>query len=137
MTINRTYLKDCTTGIGVAELNGRSVQFRTIELPWRGNQRRISCIPEGEYTVISHTSPKFGRTFWLQNVSGRSEILVHVGNFTRDLLGCIAPGEAHKDIDKDGIMDVTNSRKMMNALLSLLWGKPFKLKIVSDTGVPK
>lgn len=135
ITIERTYLPKCTTGKGVATLNGQTYHFNTIELPWKGNERRVSCIPEGVYKAKSHNSPKFGKTFWLQNVEGRSEILMHVGNFTSDLLGCIAPGTAHRDINGDGIMDVISSRVAMNQLLKMLWSQnEFDISVTSQSG---
>lgn len=136
ITIERTYHKKCTTGMLTAEFLGKRVEIVSLELPWKKNQRRISCIPEGTYRVKSHTSPKFGKTFWVQDVPGRSEILFHVGNFTYDLLGCIAPGMKHADLDKDGIMDVASSRQAMNKLLHLLWIKDFDLVITSQSGPP-
>lgn len=100
----------------------------TMELPWNDNQRRISCIIEGRYKVIAHDSPKFGDTFWIQDVPNRSEILIHPANFTRQLLGCVAPGLSHRDIDGDGIIDVASSRKAMDILLEVL-PKKFELEI--------
>lgn len=93
---------------------------RTMELAWRNNQLRISCIPAGSYECIKHTSPKFGLCFWVQDVPGRSEILIHPGNYNTDLLGCIAPGRTHTDINKDGMIDVTNSRATLKKLLEVL-----------------
>lgn len=92
-------------------------QFKTVELPWKDNQRRISCIPAGTYTAIKHHSPKFGPCLWLQDVPGRSEILIHPANFWHDLLGCIAPGEDHKHLDGDGSLDVNKSRATMKKIL--------------------
>lgn len=92
----------------------------TLELPWKDNQRRVSCIPEGEYKAIKHRSPKFGDSVWIQNVPNRSEILIHPANYVRQLLGCIAVGDSLRDIDGDGLEDVTNSRNTMNKILALL-----------------
>lgn len=94
-------------------------EFKTVELPWKDNQRRISCIPPGTYTAVKHHSPKFGPCLWLQDVPGRSEILIHPANFWHDLLGCIAPGEEHLHIDKDGSLDVNKSRVTMQRILKL------------------
>lgn len=95
-------------------------ECHVLELPWKDNKRRVSCIPEGVYEAIKHRSPKFGDCFWIQNVPGRSEILIHVGNFHKDTLGCILPGKELKDIDNDGHKDVTQSKKAMKELLELL-----------------
>lgn len=91
--------------------------YFTLELPWKNNERRISCIPAGVYPIKKHDSPKFGRVFWIQDVPNRSEILIHPANYTRQLLGCIAVGMDHKDIDKDGELDTGQSRDAMDALL--------------------
>lgn len=92
----------------------------TLELPWKDNQRRISCIPEGEYKAVKHRSPKFGESVWIKDVPNRSEILIHPANYVRQLLGCIAVGSDLKDIDGDGLEDTTNSRNTMDKLLSFL-----------------
>jgi hypothetical protein len=52
-------------------------QSKTLELPDLLNQKRISCIPEGIYTCIKHTSPKFGECIHILNVPNRDEILIH------------------------------------------------------------
>jgi hypothetical protein len=100
----------------------------TLELPWKDNQRRVSCIPEGTYKAVKHRSPKFGESVWIQNVPNRSEILIHPANYVRQLLGCIAPGDSLRDIDGDGLDDVTNSRNTMNKILALL-PNSFEVKI--------
>jgi hypothetical protein len=115
----RSYGEKSTIGKAWVETNdSQSIfQFNTLELPWNDNQRRISCIPEGQYKWVKHISPKFGATIWLQNVPNRSEILIHRGNFTSDILGCILPGDDILDVNGDGIPDVTNSRVTMRKLL--------------------
>lgn len=128
--IIREYYSDRTLGIAkVHDKCGGLYLFQTLELPWKSNQRRISCIPEGEYWAIPHNSPTFGQTLWLQDVPERSEILIHAGNFTKDTLGCILPGTGHADIDGDGLLDVKSSRKAMNKILSLTWEQE-KTKII-------
>ena len=99
----------------------------TLELPWKDNERRVSCIPIGTYTLKLHTSPKFGRCYWVKDVPNRDAILIHPANYTRQLLGCIAVGIDHKDIDKDGELDLTSSRLAMDRILKY---KLTKLTIV-------
>lgn len=94
--------------------------IKTLELPWDGNKVRKSCIPEGTYTAKVHQSPKFGWSLWLQNVPGRTAILIHQGNYTRQILGCILVGLAHVDIDKDDITDVVSSKLAMGILKGVL-----------------
>ncbi|MCL6462025.1 MAG: hypothetical protein I4O51_09170 [Flavobacterium micromati] len=45
LLLNRIYFSEGTQGS--LEWNGTLVCY-TIELPWLGNQSRISCIPEGD-----------------------------------------------------------------------------------------
>lgn len=66
----------------------------TCELPWLNNETDKSCIPLGRYTVIKHNSAKHPRTWELQNVPGRSGILIHNGNTDNDSLGCIIVGKS-------------------------------------------
>jgi hypothetical protein len=101
----------------VHENNSIVFECKTLELPWKNNERRVSCIPAGTYPIKKHRSPKFGNSFWIKDVPNRSEILIHPANYVRQLLGCIAVGEKHADIDKDGLIDVTNSKKTMEKLL--------------------
>lgn len=100
-----------------------------LELPWVGNLPNVSCIPKGCYSVSKLNSPKFGaNTFGVHRVPGRSHILIHPGNFTRDIEGCILLGERFADIDNDGITDVTNSRATVNKLKAL--ADSFELTII-------
>lgn len=78
--------------IGCLRRNGTLWLF-TLELPWSGNATGESCIPEGGYECGPHVSQKFGRTYEVLNVPGRSEILFHPGNTIKDTHGCILLGE--------------------------------------------
>ncbi len=64
----------------------------TIELPWRDNKVRESCIPEGTYRLTKRYSQKFSHHILLNDVPDRSLILIHPANdAATELLGCIAP----------------------------------------------
>ncbi len=74
----------------------------TAELPWYDNIRGKSCIPTGKYkvTYLKETySGKFKDVYWIRDVSDRSGILIHIGNFVgnvdkglrSDSYGCILP----------------------------------------------
>lgn len=57
----------------------------TLELPWRDNQPSISCIPPGQYECRLRASPRFGQTYHVRDVPGRSFILMHSGNYAGDV----------------------------------------------------
>jgi hypothetical protein len=112
LVLNRIYFPEGTQG--VLEWNGTLICY-TIELPWLGNQRRISCIPEGDYFLQLRFSPKFKWHFLLMDVPGRDLILIHPANDAKlELLGCIAPVTVHTGIGKGSA-----SRKALEKLKAL------------------
>lgn len=111
------------------EMNEIQFMCRTLELPWKDNLKRVSCIPSGTYNVVKHHSPKFGKCFWVKDVPGRSEILIHTGNYHKDVLGCILVGDDFKDSNKDGRLDVINSKKTLEKLYKMMPSE-FELKVV-------
>ena len=68
----------------------------TLELPYRDNQRSISCIPAGQYKVRLRTAKESSSRNYLhllvEDVKDRSYILVHIGNFPKDTRGCVLVG---------------------------------------------
>jgi hypothetical protein len=103
-------------------LNDDGIPFAvTLERPWLSNMVGRSCIPEGRYIAKRHVSPKFGETFWLQDVPGRSEILFHKGNIDDDSHGCILVGESFNYVrGEDGI---TSSKEGFDEFMKLTAGK--------------
>lgn len=96
-------------------------QCKTLELPWLDNAQNISCIPAGDYVCKRRHSVRYGHHFKVESrhggeVRGRENILIHYGNFHRDILGCILLGRDHIDINADGYRDVTSSRATMRQL---------------------
>ena len=131
--LTREYFQKQTLGhLSVVSDAGKEVfSCKTLELPWLNNARRISCIPEGEYTCKAHVSPKFGQTYHVLNVKNRDAILIHHGNFNKDTLGCILVGSKHIDLNNDGLLDVANSKDTMASLLKALAKKQIILTIKS------
>ena len=85
----RTYLLEGTNG--KLMVDGKKL-CSTIELPWKENQRMISCIPEGRYEIRRRYTPRFGYHIMICNVPGRSNILIHAFNDAlAESKGCIAP----------------------------------------------
>lgn len=101
---------------------------KTLELPWKENKVRQSCVPSGTYDVVFRTSARFSRHYHLTDVPGRTYILIHPGNYHSQIEGCILVGENLVDINGDGYLDVTSSRNTLNKLL-MIAPKGFKLDI--------
>lgn len=93
---------------------------RTLELPYKSNIVSISSIPVGLYQVKKHISPKFGNCFKVLNVSGRSSILIHAGNFSTDTKGCILVGSVVSFDDHKFENVILNSRSTLKSLLATL-----------------
>ena len=100
--------------------NNLILQLRTLERPWVFNERKISCIPSGTYLVKRYVSPKFGQCFKIQDVKGRSDILIHSGNVVNDTLGCVLVGLTSGTVDDTDTAMVYSSRKAMAVLLALI-----------------
>ena len=113
--ILRTYQPKQTIG----EFYIEGVEFcKTLELQWLDNTRSKSCIPEGTYKVVkrlAHEKRKYNH-FHITNVAGRSYILIHTGNYSSQILGCVLVGDKHIDINKDGLLDVANSTATLQKL---------------------
>lgn len=125
-TISRIYQRDCTIGL----LNyGLSKRACTLELPWLGNQSNVSCIPEGTYLAQYRNSPSNGDVIELKCVPLRSYIQVHSGNYISQIAGCILIGDSLADINKDGTLDVTNSKKTLIEFLAWAGEDEFMLVI--------
>lgn len=94
----RTY--DAKGTNGILTKDGDVICY-TIELPWRDNITRISCIPEGTYEIRKRYSKKFKAHFEITGVPNRHLILIHAANDARrELQGCIAPVMQYTGIGK-------------------------------------
>lgn len=96
---------------------GNHVCF-TCELPWDANLPDKSCVPIGTYTVIPHNSSAHPDVWELQNVPGRSGILIHNGNTEKDSLGCIIVGNILGMLN--GLPAVLNSQATLDMLRETL-----------------
>ncbi|GAL18546.1 hypothetical protein JCM19235_1969 [Vibrio maritimus] len=109
-------------------LNIEGFRCFTLELPWRNNQQNISCIPAGTYWAFKRISPSNGAVLQLEGVPNRTFIQIHKGNYTSQIAGCILVGDSLRDINGDGIPDVTNSTSTLHKLLERLPDR-FQLEI--------
>lgn len=90
----------------------------TLELRYDSNKKNVSCIPEGTYECQKRTSTKYGEHILVKNVPDREMILIHAGNYPSSTQGCILVGTYLSDIDKDGKLEVCNSKIALKQLVS-------------------
>mgnify|MGYP003653172492 FL=1 len=96
--VNLLIIRDMFTEestIGELFLNGERM-CDTLELPYKDNQRNISCIPAGEYKVRLRL-PRESATrdymhLLVKDVKDRDYILFHIGNSAKDTRGCVLVG---------------------------------------------
>jgi hypothetical protein len=122
----RTYYPEGTNGKILYE--GRLMIY-SIELPWKNNHTRVSCIPEGRYELVKRWSLKFGRHLQILNVPGREYILIHPANEAlRELKGCIAPVSCITGAGKG-----LRSRSALKTLMGLVGSAPARHESVFIT----
>lgn len=89
LELSRTYFPDGTNG--KLECEGKMICY-TIELPWKNNETKVSCIPDGKYFIKKRYSRKFHWHLEVIDVKNRKFILFHpANNALKELNGCIAP----------------------------------------------
>ena len=113
----------------------------TGELPVNGgnpdvqNERQVDCIPEGTYTCQIRQSEKFGKVYEIKDVPGRSDVLIHRGNYCgdkakghrSDVQGCIFLGSDLGELE--GQKAVIRSKAAYAKFMELAGGEPFELTI--------
>lgn len=125
ITLTR-FLDDGKKTLGYLEVPDLKHKLWTLELPWKDNKRKESCIPTGLYQVKSHISGRHGESYFLTNVKGREEILIHRGNVVSDSTGCLLIGLGIANIKEEDA--VINSAAALQ-LLKLSLKEEFILEI--------
>lgn len=106
----------------------------TLEEPWRDNLENVSCIPAGHYSVRPHgwdqnTKCHKVKCWELNHVTGRTGVLIHEGNTTNDILGCILVGLKRGTLGK--LPAVLQSGPALTFLRKTIGAQPFQLTIVA------
>ena len=135
--ITRTKYTDKETfGILTAHRNGEFFQCLTLELPWKNNQRNISCIPKGFYTAqYTYWESKKRYNYLLNKVPNRGGIYIHYGNYAYrptskpDIEGCILLGSSYGDLNDDNVDEILNTKATVEAFQKFMNKEPFDIKI--------
>lgn len=90
LVINRKFQHDnCVMGVLTVE---EEVLGYTIEVPWPDDNKDSSCIPPGTYNGIIHYDKVNCWVIELDSVPGRTGVQIHMGDYARDVPGCILVG---------------------------------------------
>jgi len=137
--------------MGVLTFGDETLQ--TIERPWvptePGGKPYQSCIPAGRYNlrfhdhhgkkVVALVNPGhavFYRDEDRDGGVGRFMILIHVGNWVDDVVGCIAPGNA-RATSGDGRPMVTSSKDSMKMIMEYIGDDDAQIIIDWINGEPE
>lgn len=113
--LHRTHYRAGTNG---ALFHKQQFLCFCIELPWRLNQKNVSCIPDGTYELETFYSPSFKHHLLIKNVANRNGILINPANDAlNELRGCIAPVSQLTGIGKG-----LGSRRALDVLLMRIEG---------------
>lgn len=107
-----------TLGMLFVDGVGQNAPLYTLEEPWQNNKRKVSCVPAGKYLCVPHNSAKYRNVWRLENVPDRDGILIHAGNTTLDIEGCILVGMSHGVMNNENA--VLKSQQAMGFLRALI-----------------
>jgi len=108
---------------------GKSLICDSLELPWLQNQKNISCIP-GNRSYRCKYNPDKNR-FQLLNVQGRTDVQIHIGNWLKEIKGCILLG----NITDWQTPFISDSAVCFNRLKEIVGNAEFKLIILDPTNI--
>ncbi|MBX2891824.1 MAG: hypothetical protein KF734_12900 [Saprospiraceae bacterium] len=97
--------------MGYLVLDGEVLCY-SLELPWVGNINGLSTIPDGRYTGFVREDGSKGWRIELENVPNRTNIQIHIGNYTSETIGCTLVG-MRADLDQCAVFE---SKKAMDAI---------------------
>lgn len=126
------------------------LRLATIEPPWipvqehRGGKPSESCVPDGRYELEPHETEGFPNVWALVNPDldvhhwwapvGRYAILIHQGNWVRDVVGCIAVGLRHGELGgQRAVLDSADAMELLRDALQAAMTLP-DLEIRSTRG---
>lgn len=102
---------------------------QTLELPWKQNQRSISCIPAGQYDCFMQFHVRTDSSKYPCpeiTVKGRTNIEMHIGNQVADSKGCILIGHYNET------EEIRNSTFALNRMIGVLNGDQTFILVIKD-----
>lgn len=115
--------------VGKLYANGEYICY-TLELAWFWNASYVSCIPPGQYGGYVRHDKADGWRIQLNGVPGpRTGVQIHIGNYPRDIEGCILVGTSYAPDF------VSNSHQAYNLLKAAYHSSTNKVVRVKFEGV--
>lgn len=90
LVINRKFQHDnCVMGVLTVQ---EEIIAYTIEMPWPDDNNDSTCIAPGTYSGTIHYEKANSWMIELDSVPGRTGVQIHMGDYGRDVPGCILVG---------------------------------------------
>lgn len=107
-----------------------SFECYSLELPWKNNKQKVSCIPTGKYACSKNSGTvKFPyEHFDIHNVPGRAGVKIFCEDFSVKMNGYVIMGSDL--IEKGIIMDAVDSSITLKKLTHFLPNE-FELQIIN------
>ena len=123
LILNRFYQTEKGTlgmlDVHYADRNTTQFVCFTLENAWKDNEKRISCIPAGVYTLEKTLYRRKLPTVEVMDVPNRTYIKIRKGDTVDDTLGCPLLGTGYT-ISDNGYVTIQNSRVAYNRFKLLL-----------------
>ncbi|MBF0184805.1 MAG: hypothetical protein HQM06_10515 [Magnetococcales bacterium] len=140
--ITRSASQDSGTPGELLAINeaGKIFRCKTFELPWRDNQKSISCICSDSYPAIIWFSRRFRRqVLRLEDKNGRTDCLIHPGNFAgdsalgykTDVQGCTLVGKSFGLLNNgngQSQIAILDSRTTLQQLVQCIGSEPITVQ---------
>ena len=111
---------------GALRIN-KEVFCATLEPPDVANLTNRSNILPGQYICSQRKSERYGQTFEIMNVPGRTDVLFHAGNVVKHTKGCVLLGQYWGKLRGDRA--VLNSGNTFKAFINVMGLEDFFLTI--------
>lgn len=132
LRLERHAQNDFATYGNIIDADTRKELCVTLELPDRGNQHNVSCIPVGTYLVKVAESPKRGYPVpWIQQVPNRDDVQMHRGVLPGDTDGCVLLGTSFYRYNEG--RGLTGSHAAFDRFMEYVGDGEFELTIVDAT----
>lgn len=119
--------------VGRLYANGKFICY-TLELAWLWNANYVSCIPPGLYSGHVRNDKKDRWRIQLNNVPGpRTGVQIHIGNFPRDVEGCVLVGTAYA---QDTVMHSGHAYKLLKDAYDSSPDKAIRVKFQGVLATP-
>jgi len=119
--------------VGKLYANGSFICY-TLELAWFWNMNFKSCVPLGKYPgFLRYDKPDGWRIQLLQVPGDREGVQIHIGNYPRDIEGCVLVGTSYSP---DVVWNSAAAYSLLHAAYNQSTGKQIQVEFKGILATP-